>query len=117
MSSEHADVGRDTEPVTGVELARARTTFARAQMRLRAAEEDYAKARTALAAQLARRGAAAPLPIRQLHYLCGHAEMRPDERASGSLLSLCPDCQRLYETHALLFAPVISLMMPRDGFE
>lgn len=117
VSIEHADIGRDAVPGTGAELARARTTYARAQMRLRAAEEDYAKARTALAAQLARRDDARPLPTRQLHYLCGHMEMVPIERANGSLVSLCPGCQRRHEAQALLFTPIVSLMMPREAPE
>ena len=117
MASEYADIDRAAAGATGAELARARTAYTRAQMRLRAAEEDYAKARAALTARLARRDEAQPLPTRQLHYLCGHAEMVPSERANGSLVSLCPDCQRLHEAHALLFTPVISLMMPREGVE
>ena len=117
MLVEDAEIERDTAPATGAELARARTAYTRTQIRLRAAEEDYAKARAALAAQLARRDDARSLPSRQLPYLCGHAAMVPIEHATGSLVSLCPHCQRLHEAHTLLSTPVISLMMPGEETE
>jgi hypothetical protein len=82
---------------------------------LRAALEDYALVRAALEDGLVRRGQA-PLPTRRLHYFCGHPGMDPVERDSGSILALCPACQRLQQADGLRFAPAFTVNLPRrDG--